>query len=672
MATRSRWLMAPCLANEQEDYFMTSPKNQNKPKRAGWIVCAAAAALMIGFLPAPSNAASGTSSADNIFTFSDGSISASGNGTGHQINGTDLAITAPGTYALKGGCDDGSVTVEKGITGVVLVLNGLTLSSADTAPVSCEKSTEVTIEVAAGTINTLTDSGENNDETYPGNENAENAVIKCKDGSQVIICGTGTLNINANGKNGIKSGAATEADGEASLTIQETTLNIMASVNDAINAEQLLNIESGALIISAEDDAIHSDLELNIGASGTTGPGINIQKSCEGLEAATLNVYSGDINITSSDDCMNAANSDLNGYAFSMAIFGGTINTYSSGGDGFDSNGSLTISGGNVVVWTASIADNQPLDADGIVTVSGGTVLAAGGSGGMGMNLNASQPCVIFGAATGINGQQPGNTGSQWFNGNSFSISKGSTFSIQNDSGGTVYCADAPCNAGYMFFSAADLVSGNNYSLCSGNTDVATEKSQTGTSVNQQPGGIGGTIPGNPGSVPGESTGTIPNGAVDAGHAQKTAEEAQKAAEAAQKELEELKARADVQASELAAAKAKAEAAEKVAQAAMAEVEKLISDNISTASVATLTNIACNKVRVSWSKVNGADGYEVYRSTSQNGTFTPVSVIENAGTVKYTDSKLSCGKTYYYKIRAYKEASSGRIYGAYSAAKKIK
>ena len=87
------------------------------------------------------------------------------------------------------------------------MLDGLTLTSSDTAPIACNKSSEVTIVAASGTTNTLTDSAQSNDDSYPDNENTENAVIKCKDGSDVTICGSGTLNITANGKNGIKSSA---------------------------------------------------------------------------------------------------------------------------------------------------------------------------------------------------------------------------------------------------------------------------------------------------------------------------------------------------------------------------------------------------------------------------------------------------------------------------------
>ena len=236
------------------------------------------------------------------------------------------------------------------------MLDGLTLTSSDTAPIACNKSSEVTIVAASGTTNTLTDSAQSNDDSYPDNENTENAVIKCKDGSDVTICGSGTLNITANGKNGIKSGATTEEEGDASLTIRDVILTIDAPVNDAINAEQQLDIE----------------------------------------------------------------------------------------------NGTLTISGGTVVVWTANTADGQPLDADGTLTVSGGTILAAGGSAGMGVSTSATQPYVIFGFIAGMGrGPMGGST--------SALAAKGSSFSIQDSSGSTVYSGTALCSANYVFFSSSKL-----------------------------------------------------------------------------------------------------------------------------------------------------------------------------------------------------------------------
>ena len=448
------------------------------------------------------------------FTFTDSGIDADdGDYDGYKIKGSDLTINSAGVYILSGTSSDGSVTVKKGTTGVVLILAGLNLTSADSALIACNKSSEVTVVAEAGSKNTLTDTEKNNGDNYPDNENAENAVIKCKDGSKVTICGTGELTVNALGKNGIKSGASTEEEGEAYLYIKELTLTINASVNDAVNAEALLNIYSGSITIDAGDDALHCDYIMNVGEEGTAGPAIKVTSCCEGLEAAELNIYSGNITIYSEDDCLNAANSDLSDYGFSLSIYGGTLYMESSSGDGIDSNGTLTISGGSTTVWTANTADNQPLDADGTITVSGGTVLAAGGSAGMGMNIEASQPFVVFGntgtggmgqgaqggtpgepptggagqgAQSGTPGEPPtGGAGQDGQSGTpgepptggmgqgSVLLSADSAFEIRDSSGSTVYSGTAPYNASTVFYSSPNLYEDSEYTLYSGGAGVA-------------------------------------------------------------------------------------------------------------------------------------------------------------------------------------------------------
>ena len=435
-------------------------------------LCASALALSLTACAGTINNSTADTASNVTFTFTDSGVTAAGEtDTGYEIDGTALTITSSGTYTVSGSCADGSIKVKKGTTGVTLVLDGLTLTSENTAAITCGKSSEVTILVSNGTENSLSDTEQNNDDNYPENENAENAVIKCKDGSTVTLCGDGELTVTANGKNGIKSGATTDEDGEALLTIRDLTLNIDAPVNDAINAEQLLNVESGTLTIDAAGDAIHCDLVLNISADGTDGPTIDITNCCEGLEGAELNVCSGDITINASDDCLNAANSDLTDYDFTMTISGGTIDAYSSAGDGFDSNGDLTITGGTVIVWTANTVDNEPLDADGTITVSGGTVLAAGGSSGMGMNLEAAQPCVIYGS-TGFGGM-PGSTQSSL-------IAADADFTIEDADGNAVYSGTARCGANFILFSSADVVADSAYTLKAG--DSSTEgTAQSGT-----------------------------------------------------------------------------------------------------------------------------------------------------------------------------------------------
>lgn len=482
------------------------------------------------------------------FVFSDTGIQVSSGASGYESEGTSLTVDTPGTYTVSGKCANGSIKIKKGTTGVTLILDGLELTSEDTAPLACGKSSEVTVTAAEGTENTLADTEYNNDDEHPENENAENAVIKCKDGSDVTLCGSGTLNINANGKNGIKSGASTKEEGEASLTIEEITLNINAPVNDGINAEAYIAVKSGSITVDAGDDGIHCDLIADIGAADSSGPEINITGCFEGLEAAELNMYSGNIRIYSEDDCLNAANSDLGDYDFSLLIAGGALYMYSVSGDGIDSNGSLTISGGVTEVWTANTADNQPLDADGTITVTGGTVFAAGGSAGMGINLSSSQANARFGSASigggdhgsfpggqaptppngtegesfhesgeltppgGVNGsahQSPGgdmpspgeNQGGSTppsggftpgtFPGgagiaSSLGISEGSEVVITSSDGTYIYSATAPCAVGTVFFSSSDLTAGETYTLLSDGTESVSAEASAGNARNTQ------------------------------------------------------------------------------------------------------------------------------------------------------------------------------------------
>ena len=460
--------------------------------------------LQAGGTEAVTETAASVTDAQTAFTFTDSGITVEGSSEGYECNGTVLTIDAAGTYLLSGSCTDGSVKIKKGTTGVRLILSGLSLTSADTAPITCNKSSEAVIVAADETENVLTDAAANNDESNSGNENAENAVIKCKDGSAVTLCSAGTLTLNAYGKNGIKSGATTAEEGEASLAIRELTLNINASVNDAINAEQYLAVESGTLNLATADVALHCDLIMDIGAEGTDGPTIAIAEVCEGIEAAVLSIRSGDISIVCTDDCLNAANSDLANYDFA-----------------------INISGGNVTVWSGGNADNQPLDAD-------GTIAITGGSAGMGMNLSTTQAYVTFGSA-GISGM--GNMGGQpksdskvsgnfqpsddfrpgdMTSNNSMSsggsapsdgfgaslISAGSIMTILDPSGSTAYSGEAACRAAFVFFSSADLNTDKTYTLSADSISAATATAQAGTSTAQN-GGQPGQMPGS-GSQPGQ------------------------------------------------------------------------------------------------------------------------------------------------------------------------
>lgn len=105
-----------------------------------------------------------TNTYDAELTFSDSAITETAAGAGYAIDGTALSISAAGTYRLTGSCSDGSIVVAKGLSGVTLVLDGLSLASSSTAPIVVKKGSTVTVHTTDGTTSTLTDNEDPNDE----------------------------------------------------------------------------------------------------------------------------------------------------------------------------------------------------------------------------------------------------------------------------------------------------------------------------------------------------------------------------------------------------------------------------------------------------------------------------------------------------------------------------
>ena len=287
----------------------------------------------------------------------------------------EVKITESGTYVITGSASDGNITVKKGTTGVVLILEDLDLTSTTGAAVSVNKDSEVQI-VVSGSV-TLTDAENPADETSEDAEVADaydGAALKIKAGSSVYLTGGGTLTVNGSAKNGIKAGD------DASLVIdgEDLTIDITAA-NDGINVNYDLTIASGTVTVSAADDALHADRILTVGSEDeSTSPTVTITKSNEGMEGTVVNIYSGNVSVKSTDDAINAANSDdlyAGELAYSINITGGTV-TVSSQLDGLDSNGNVNLTGGAVTIQnSARNGGDAGIDYDGSLYVSSGATL---------------------------------------------------------------------------------------------------------------------------------------------------------------------------------------------------------------------------------------------------------------------------------------------------------
>ncbi len=146
-------------------------------------------------------------------------------------------------------------------------------------------------------------------------------------------------------------------------------------------------ISGGTYEISSGDDGIHADKNTAI-----TDGIINISRSYEGIEGATVDISGGTINVMASDDGINAAGgADGSGAGFRKESFAassdcyinisGGIITVDASGDGIDANGSITVSGGEVYVSGPTNSGNGAIDYDGTAIITGGVVVAAGPSG---------------------------------------------------------------------------------------------------------------------------------------------------------------------------------------------------------------------------------------------------------------------------------------------------
>ena len=85
--------------------------------------------------------------------------------------------------------------------------------------------------------------------------------------------------------------------------------------------------------------------------------------------------------------------------------------------------------------------------------------------------------------------------------------------------------------------------------------------------------------------------------------------------------------------------------------------------------VVSLSSTKTKYINLSWTKISKrTTGYEIYMSTSKNGTYTLVGTTSNKS---FSKGNLTKGKTYYFKVRAYRSVDNTKIYSSYSTVKSI-
>ena len=83
-----------------------------------------------------------------------------------------------------------------------------------------------------------------------------------------------------------------------------------------------------------------------------------------------------------------------------------------------------------------------------------------------------------------------------------------------------------------------------------------------------------------------------------------------------------------------------------------------------------LTSPSTKKIKLTWTNISSrTTGYDIYMATSKNGTYKNIGSTSNKS---FTKGNLTKGKTYYFKVRAYRTIDGKKVYSSYSSIKSIK
>ena len=222
-----------------------------------------------------------------------------------------------------------------------------------------------------------------------------------------------------------------------SLVISGGTYTIYAA-DDGFHSNRDIAITGGTLTIASGDDGIHADGQVTV-SDGT----IVISESYEGIEGSEkVLIACGRITLTSDDDGLNSAVVEISGGHTEI----------DAEGDGIDSNGTFTVSGGETYVSGPAGDGDGALDYETDAVITGGILIAAGSSG-MTVNFGekSTQGSILL------------NTGSQ----------KAGTDIVLTDASGTELLSwQSSKSYASVVISCPEIVQGESYTIKAGTSET--------------------------------------------------------------------------------------------------------------------------------------------------------------------------------------------------------
>lgn len=422
---------------------------------------------------------------------------------GHGIKGKNSVTVSGGTVTVTSGKDGiTSDETENEEKGFVTIENGEIIITSACDGVSAE----TTLTVTGGVVSIISGGGSANAQQTTDNMRGWWDFDNSASDDDSVSC------------KGLKAGKALVISG-GSITID--------AQDDALHTDGDMTISGGECILSTGDDGAHAALSLTV-LDGK----ITVLTSYEGLEANQITLAGGELDITASDDGINAnggsdgfsggfgggfgggrggmggsfggRRNDTNNQSGDMTppdnnnmtlpdnsnmqtpsddttdkqpvllITGGKI-TVNADGDGLDSNGNLRVEGGDITVNGPSNGGNGALDIGtengGAGVIAGGTLIALGASS-MAENFGSTSTQCAFLVTM-----------------NSFGA--GETITITDSQGTVLYTGVTVKSANSVVFSSADLVVGETYTVTIGSSSATVTQSSTVVGNSNGFGGFG-------------------------------------------------------------------------------------------------------------------------------------------------------------------------------------
>ncbi len=280
----------------------------------------------------------------------------------------DLTINGGGTLNVSGKTNEAITS-----RGVAKIMSGtLNIDSAKTGIVAADgfimQNGSVSIKAQESGIKTL--NGDSRSLGYIelfGGSIAINSVSDAIYSSNTIYGSDGTFSLATSGDTAPRAVYA-----ERDIKISGGGFNIAAR-GDAIRAGKGLLIDGGSFDISSENHAV-SAAKLLLVQNGT----IDVISSLCGLCSENIVLSGGDTRISAAEDGISAQSDEEN--ASCSLRFSGGSTSVSSADTGIDSDGSIMLSGGTLVISGPVDTENNTFDYDDKFEISGGTFIASGSS----------------------------------------------------------------------------------------------------------------------------------------------------------------------------------------------------------------------------------------------------------------------------------------------------